>query len=71
MIIKDNFNKTNANPLTDYDSIGQGSHNLTRELDQERRGFIRSNMDNKILDDLRNSRDETEDRDEDDWKMFR
>ncbi len=71
MIIRDNFNKNDANPLTDYDSIGPGSHSPEKEMEKERRGFIRANLSDKVLESLRDNHDDTEDRDEDDWKFFR
>ena len=71
MIIKNNFNKKDTNPLKDYSSIGKGSHSLDMELEQERKGFIRKNMKNKVLEDLRTNHDDTSDRKEDNWKFFR
>ena len=71
MIIKNNYNKNDVNPLTDYDSIGKGSHSLEKDLDNERKGFIRKNMDNKVLEDIRTNRDDTEDPHDDNWKLFR
>jgi hypothetical protein len=72
MIIKNNFNDRNANPLDDYSSIGKGSHSLEKELERERQGFIKANMENKVLEDLRDNHDDEEDReDEDKWKFFR
>ncbi len=71
MIIKNNFNSKDANPLNDYSSIGKGSHSLEHELDNERKGFIRENMNNKVLQNLRENHDETIDPDDDKWKFFR
>ena len=71
MIIKDNFNKDNVNPLNDYSGIGKGSHSLDKEFQREKEGFIKANMDNKVLDDLRNNHDDSDDRNEDPWKFFR
>ena len=71
MIIKNNYNKKNANPLNDYEKIGKGSHSLERELDDERCGFIRENMNNPVLKKLRDNQDETLDTDGDNWKLFR
>jgi hypothetical protein len=71
MIIKNNFNDKNANPLDDYTGIGKGSHSLEQELERERQGFIKANMENKVLEDLRDNHDDEEDRDEDKWKFFR
>ena len=71
MVIKNNFNEKNANPLSDYNSIGKGSHSLDKELDDERKGFIRENMNNKVLQDLKDNRDDTIDDNEDKWKFFR
>ena len=71
MIIKNNFNSRNANPLNDYTGIGKGSHSLEKELDDEREGFIRENMNNQVLQDLNNNEDDTEDPTDDKWKFFR
>ena len=71
MIIKNNFNEKNANPLNDYNGIGKGSHSLDKELELEKEGFIKENMDNPILQNIRDASDETEERDEDNWKFFR
>ena len=72
MIIKNNFNSRDANPLNDYNSIGKGSHSLDKELDNERQGFIRENMNNQVLQNLREEHDETIDpEDNDKWKFFR
>ncbi len=71
MVIKNNYNKESVNPLNNYSGIGKGSHSLEKELEQEKKGFIKTNMNNKILEDLRNNHDDTEEHDEDDWKLFR
>ena len=72
MIIKNNFNERSASPLKNYDKIGKGSHSLDRELDKERKGFIRENMENPVMQDLRGENQEIEnDRKENDWDFFR
>ncbi len=74
MVIKNNFNQNSIDPLKDYNSIGKGSHSLDKLLDDEKNGFIRENMENPVLQDLRddNSRDDIEDEDDgDNWKFFR
>ncbi len=71
MIIKNNFNKKDSNPLSDYSGIGKGSHSLDKDFEREKQGFIKKNMDNKVLENLRGNHDDTEDKDEDDWKFFR
>ena len=72
MIIKDGFNKKDSDPLADYSNIGKGSHSLETELDREREGFIRSNMNNEILSDIRDPKDNSDDSDNgDNWKLFR
>ena len=71
MIIKDNYNKRDVNPLKDYSGIGKGSHSIDREIEREREGFIKANMDNKVLEDLRDNHDESDDNNEDPWKFFR
>ena len=71
MIIKNSFNDKNANPLNDYNVIGKGSHSIETELDKEKEGFIKENMENPVLEDLRSNNDDDDDRDEDNWKFFR
>ena len=74
MIIKDSFNKNDSNPLTDYSSIGKGSHSLERDLEREKQGYIKANMENKVLAHLRgddNKDDDDGPRNEDKWKFFR
>ena len=41
MIIKNNFNTKSVNPLEDYDCIGKGSHNVDKEIELEKEGFIK------------------------------
>lgn len=72
MIIKNNFNSKSTNPLNDYSKVGKGSHSLEHELEMERKGFIRKNMDNKVLQDLRDENKlMDDDPNEDEWKFFR
>ena len=71
MIIKNNFNKKSVNPLDDYNSIGKGSHSVDHELAREKEGFIKENMDNPILEKLRDNRDDTIDKDENKWDFFK
>ena len=71
MIIKNNYNEKKTDPLGDYDGIGKGSHSLDKEFSREKEGFIRKNMNNPVLQDLRENHDDTEERDEDNWKFFR
>ncbi len=71
MIIKNNYNEKNANPLDDYTGIGKGSHSLDKDFELEKEGFIKENMNNPVLENLRDNHDETTDYDEDEWKMFR
>ncbi len=72
MIIKNNFNDKSMNPLNDYSGIGKGSHSLDKELEQERQGFIRENMNNPVLQKLREDEsDEPNDKPEDKWDFFR
>ena len=71
MIIKNNFNSKNVDPLNDYTNIGKGSHSLDKELDDERHGFIRENMNNKVLQNLKENQDNTVNPDNDNWKFFR
>ena len=72
MIIKNNFNSKNVNPLNDYNGIGKGSHSLDKEIENEKNGFIKENMENKVLQDLRdNDIPCDDDSSEDKWKFFR
>ena len=71
MIIKNNFNEKNVNPLNDYTGVGKGSHSLDKELDDERKGLIKENMDNPILRELCDNQDESDNQDGDNWKFFR
>ncbi len=72
MIIKNNFNDKSINPLNDYSGIGKGSHSLEKELEKERQGFIRENMNNPVLQKLRDEEsDELDDKKEDKWDFFR
>ena len=71
MIIKNNYNDKSVNPLNGYTKIGKGSHSLDSDFEREKEGFIKENMNNPILQNLRDNNDETEDRDEDNWKFFR
>lgn len=71
MIIKNNFNEKNVNPLNDYTGIGKGSHSIDKELEREKEGFIKTNMDNKVLEELRDNQDDSIDETGDNWKLFR
>ena len=71
MIIKNNYNDKNVNPLNDYSGIGKGSHSLDKEFEMEKEGFIRENMNNPVLQKLRDNQDTTEDPNDDNWKFFR
>jgi len=74
MIIKNNFNSKNVDPLTNYQKIGKGSNSLDRKLDLERQGFIKENLDNKVIQDIIKSDTEYEednDNNKDKWDFFR
>ena len=72
MIIKNNFNSKNVNPLDDYDSIGKGSHSIDSEMKREKEGFIKDNINNPVLRELRgDDMEKEEERDEDKWDFFR
>lgn len=70
MIIKNNFNSKNVDPLNDYTGIGKGSHSLDKELEHEKNGFNEDINNNPILSDFNTELDE-EDEDGDNWKFFR
>lgn len=72
MIIKNNFNDKSMNPLSDYSGIGKGSHSLDKELEREKQGFIKENMNNPILRNLRGEDDnDSNNQPEDKWDFFR
>ena len=73
MIIKDNFNKKTVNPLNDYSEIGKGSHSLDKEIEREKQGFIKANMENEVLEKLRGEapQEENDDTSGDKWDFFR
>ncbi len=72
MIIKNNFNKKSINPLDDYSGIGKGSHSIEKEFELEKKGFIKANIENRVLDELRDNKDDTDESDDGDkWKFFR
>ena len=72
MIIKNNFNSRSMDPISDYSKVGKGSHSLEHELEMEKKGFIKENMNNKVLQDLRDDgKLMDDDAKEDDWKFFR
>lgn len=72
MIIKNNFNSKSSNPLNNYNSIGKGSHSLDKELEREREGFIKENIENPVLQDLRGENDDREEEiTNDKWDFFR
>ena len=72
MIINNNFNSKSTDPLNDYSGIGKGSYSLDKEFAREKEGFIKENMDNKVLQELRGENSDNEDlKYEDEWKLFR
>ena len=72
MIIKNNYNSKSTDPLNDYSGIGKGSHSLDKEFARAKEGFIKENMDNKVLQELRGENSDNEDlKNEDEWKLFR
>ena len=74
MIIKNNFNEKDVDPLKDYHSIGKGSDSLDKKFERQNEEYIPENMDNKVIQDIINSDHEYEDdnsENEDKWKFFR
>lgn len=73
MIIKNNYNDKDVNPLSDYNGIGKGSNSLDKKFELEREGFVRENLDNGVIQDIINSDHEYEEDDskEDKWSFFR
>ena len=72
MIIKNNFNEKSANPLEDYSSVGR-THDLENEIEKERKGLAKTNLENSILNSLNGNKEEDNDdnRSEDPWKFFK
>ena len=70
MIIKNNFNNKNVNPLDDYKSIGKTRDNTFLDDDDER---IKDNLNNSIIKDIINSDHEYDDNedDKDKWDFFK
>ena len=72
MIIKNNFNSRSMDPIKDYSKVGKGSHSLEHELEMEKKGFIKENMDNKVLQDLRDeNKMMDDDSKENKWDFFK
>ena len=70
MIIKNNFNKDNANPLTDYKSINKTRNNNFDDEDYR----IKENKNNKVIQDILSddrSFDEEDNDQGDKWDFFR
>ena len=72
MIIKNNFNEKDVNPLKDYHSIGKGSDSLDKKFEMQKEGFILENIDNRVIQDIIDIQHEFEDDDEkkDKWDFF-
>ncbi len=71
MIIRNNFNNKNANPLDDYKSIGKTRDNTF--LDDENNN-IKDNLNNEIIKDIirkDNEFDDDSDESNDKWDFFR
>ena len=73
MIIKNNYNDKDVNPLNNYNGIGKGSNSLDKKFEMEREGFIPKNLENGVIQDIINSDHEYEEDDskEDKWSFFR
>ena len=72
MIIKNNFNSKSSNPIDNYQEIGKGSHSLDKELEREKNGLIRENMNNNVIRDLmEEEKEDIDDTKEDKWDFFR
>ena len=71
MVIKDNFNKRGLDPRDDYSGIGKGSHSKNKEIELEKQGYIKANMENKVLENLRDNHDDDDEPSGDPWKLFR
>lgn len=73
MIIKNNFNDKDANPLENYQGVGKGSNSLDKRFSQEKEGFVAKNMDNHVIKDILDSDKEFEEdsQKENKWDFFR
>ena len=74
MIIQNNFNSKDANHLKDYQGIGKGSHSLDKKFELEKEGFIRENLNNKVIQDVLSKDteyDTGEEKENDKWDFFR
>lgn len=69
MIIKNNFNDKDVNPLNNYRGIGKGSNSIENQLEREKNG----QTNNPILKDIIASDSEfnDEDKKEDKWDFFK
>lgn len=68
MIIKNNYNEKNADPLKDYHKIGR------KEIDSDENQSIKDNINNEIIKDIIKKDHEYEidnDDQEDKWDFFR
>ena len=75
MIIKNNFNKKNASPLTDYEKIGKGSKNIEKDFNKTKDGYITDNINNDIIKEIIDKDheylDDDSDNDSSKWDFFR
>ena len=70
-LVEENAKLYENQEFSQYDNAINATVVEDKEFEQERQGFIRKNMNDKVLQDLRKNHDDTEERDEDDWKFFR
>lgn len=74
MIIQNNFNSRSDKPLEGYHKIGKGENSLDRQMELEKEGFIKKNLDNKVIQDIIRKDTEFEEdsgEQEDKWEFFR
>ena len=73
MIIKNNFNAKNANPLDNYQNIGKGQNSLDKHFEQEKQGIPLKNVSNDVIQDIldKDKEYQNDDKEEDKWDFFR
>ena len=75
MIIKNNFNTKSSEPLSNYQGIGKGRNSLDHEMQLERDGYVRENLNNGVIQDILNKDREFDDGEDDSsrdkWDFFK
>lgn len=72
MIIQNNFNSKNMDGKKDYSIIGKGSNSTDKQIQKEKDGMIKENLNNPVLQNLINRNNTEEDNDSGNkWDFFR